>query len=124
MADELVIDMATLDEALDKQGEDIQALESKLREARTRQQTIMSRLATAEGRVRMRKLMTSSKVDEAFARFDMLERRVDLAEGRVEAYDVGRKHSLEDEINQLAHGDAIDAELAKMKAKLTPAKKD
>ncbi len=124
MADELVIDLATLEENFDKHGEDIQALEAKLREARTRQQTIMSRLATAENRIKMRKLMTSSKVDEAFSRFDMLERRVDLAEGRVEAYDVGRKHSLEAEINQLAHGDAIDAELARMKAKLSPAKKD
>ena len=62
--------------------------------------------------------------DADASRFDLLERRVDLAEGRVEAYDVGRKHSLEDEISQLASGDAIEAELAKLKAKITPAKKD
>lgn len=127
MADEIVVDMAHLEEALDKHSEDIQKLEAKLREARSRQQTIVARLETAQNRMRMRKLMSSAKVDEAFLRFDHLERRVDLAEGRVEAYDVGRKPTLEDEINALHHEDKLEQELAALKARVAaaaPAKKD
>jgi phage shock protein A len=118
MRESVAHDMALLDEALAKHGDDIQKLEAKLRDARTRQQTIVSRLETAQNRLKVRELTSGRKVDDAFARFDILERRVDLAEGRVDAFDLGRKKSLEEEINALETNDAIDAELAALKSRL------
>jgi phage shock protein A len=119
MTETVLHDMTLLDEALAKHEEDIQKLEAKLRDARARQQTIVSRLQTAQSRLKVRELTSGRKVDDAFARFDILERRVDLAEGRVDAFDLGRKKSLEEEINELQTDDAIDAELAALKSRLS-----
>jgi hypothetical protein len=58
-------------------------------------------------------------VNEAFARFDMLERRVDMAEGRADALAMGQgKKSLEEEIADLQAADKVDAELAALKASM------
>ena len=63
--------------------------------------------------------MTSERVDEALARFDHLERRVDDAEGRADALNLaGAKPTLSDEIAALAGEDKIDAELAELKRAL------
>jgi phage shock protein A len=118
MAAQIEKDMFQLDEVLIKHEDDIQKLESKLREARARQQTIVARLETMENRVRMRTMMSSPKIDEAFARFAQLERRVDLAEGRVESFDLGQKKTLAEEINALQTDEAIEAELSALRSKI------
>ena len=69
----------------------------------------------------VRTLLASERVDEAMARFDQLERRVDYAEGRADALslaDQSSKPSLADEINALAGQDKIDEELEAMKRAL------
>lgn len=118
MADQILHDMGVLDEALAKHEEDIQKLEAKLREARARQTSILNRLETLENRSRMRRMMSSPKIDEAFQRFALMERRVDLAEGRVESYDLGKTKTLEEEFADLKASDAVEAELAALKAKV------
>lgn len=118
MSAQILNDMDDLDEALVKHEEDIQKLEAKLREARARQTSLLNRLETLENRARMRRMMTSPKIDEAFQRFDFLERRVDLAEGRVESYDLGRTKTLEEEIAELHSNDQVEAELAALKVKV------
>ena len=90
-----------------------------LREARSRQSAIAARLESAENRVKLRTLMSTERTDEALARFDQLERRVDYAEGRAEAIDIASGGpSLSDEIAALEGSDAIDDELAEMKKAL------
>lgn len=111
-------DMHVMDEALLKHEEDIQKLEAKLREARVRQTSILNRLETLENRARMRRMMSSPRIDEAFQRFEIMERRVDLAEGRVESYDLGRTRTLEEEFAELKANDEVEAELAALKAKV------
>jgi phage shock protein A len=61
-------------------------------------------------------MMHGSRTLDAFSKFELLERRADLAEGRAEALGIG---SLEDEIDQLRTDEKIDAELEVMKAALT-----
>ena len=80
MGEQLTSEIAVLDEALRANEEDISKLEAKLREARARQNTITTRLEAANNRIRVREAYAGTRVDEAFARFDMLDRRVDLAE--------------------------------------------
>lgn len=120
MADQLKAEIAVLDDALRAYEEDIAKLQHRLREARSRQTQIAARLESAENRVKLRTLMSTERTDEALARFDQLERRVDHAEGRADAISIGQDQppSLSDEIAALAGSDAIDDELAEMKKAL------
>ena len=123
MAEQLKTEITVLDEALRAYELDIEKLQTRLREARSRQSAIAVRLESAENRVKLRTLLASERVDEAMARFDQLERRVDYAEGRADALGLadGRsKPSLADEIAALAGADKIDEELEAMKAALKP----
>ncbi|WP_169712083.1 phage shock protein PspA [Erythrobacter donghaensis] len=120
MADQLKGEIAVLDDALRAYEEDIAKLQHRLREARSRQTAIAARLESAENRVKLRTLMSTERTDEALARFDQLERRVDYAEGRADALQIAENKapSLADEIAALAGSDAIDDELAAMKKAL------
>ena len=94
---------------------DIAKLQGKLREARARQNAIAARIESAVTRARAREIMHGSRTQDAFAKFELLERRADFAEGRCDALGIT---SLEDEIDQLKADDKIDAELEAMKAAL------
>ena len=121
MAQQLKDEIAVLDDSLRAYEADIEKLQNRLREARSRQSQIAARLESAENRVKLRTLLTSERVDEALARFDQLERRVDDAEGRAAALALaqgGGKPTLADEISALAVGDKVDEELAEMKRAL------
>lgn len=121
MSEQLKAEIAVLDDALRAYEQDIQKLQNRLREARSRQTAIAARLESAENRVKLRSLMTNERVDEALSRFDQLERRVDYAEGRADALQIADgtgKPSLADEIAALEGADAIDDELAEMKRAL------
>ena len=117
MAEQLTSEIAVHDDALRASEEDITKLQAKLREARARQNSITTRLESAHNRIRVREVYAGSKVEDAFARFDMLERRVDFAEGRADALHLGAApKTLEEEISELKSSEKVDAELAAMKA--------
>ena len=127
MADQLKAEIAVLDDSLRAYEADIEKLQTRLREARSRQTQIAARLESAENRVKLRTLLTNERVDEALARFDQMERRVDDAEGRADALALAqgkRPPTLADEISALAIGDKVDAELEEMKRALHAPVKD
>jgi phage shock protein A len=117
-AAELQVEVDLLDDQLASYEGDIQKLESKLREARSRQTALLRRLETATNRVNIKSLLRGPKTEEAFSRFEVLERRVDYAEGRADAFDLGEVKSLEQQISDLRTDDAVEAELAAMKNRL------
>ena len=122
-ADELNAEIAMLDDALRASEADIAKLQGKLREARTRQNAIQSRLESANQRARMRKIYAGPKVDEAFSRFDVLERHANLAEGRADALALGAPpKTLEEEIAELRNEEKVQAELDALKARLNSGK--
>lgn len=124
MAEKLAADIKMLDEGLSANEEDISKLQAKLREARARQNSIVSRLELANHRMRMRQMYAGPKIDEAFSRFEMMERRVDMAEGRADAMTMGSApKTLDEEIAELRASDKVEAELAALKA-AQAAKKD
>ena len=94
---------------------DIAKLQAKLREARARQNAIAARIESAVTRARTNEIMHGSRTLDAFAKFELLERRADFAEGRAEALGIS---SLEDEIHELQSTQAVDRELEDMKAAL------
>jgi len=119
MCAQLGEEIAVLDEALRASEEDIAKLQNKLREARTRQNSIVTRLESANNRYRLREMTNGSKVADALSRFDVLERRVDFAEGLAEAAGLGAQpKSLEEEIAELRSSEKVDAELEALKARL------
>lgn len=119
MTDQLQAEFAVLDDALKASEADIAKLQNKLREARTRQNSIQTRLESANNRARMREVYSGSRTSEAFSRFEVMERRVDLAEGRAEAAGMGAApKTLEEEIAELRSAEKVDAELAALKARL------
>ncbi len=120
MADQLKAEVQVLDDALRASEEDIAKLQSKLREARTKQNAIATRFESANNKARLREMWNGPKTHEAFSRFDILERRVDEAEGRAEAMGLGAlPKSLDEEIAELRGAEKVDAELAAMKARLS-----
>lgn len=119
MAEELKEEIHVLDESLRAFEKDINKLQTRLREARSRQGQIAARLESAENRFRLRSLMTNERVDEALVRFDQMERNVDHAEGRADALNIGESQkSLADEFAALEGADKVDEELAEMKRAL------
>ena len=118
MADQLKAEIQVLDDGLHAAEEDIAKLQGRLREARSKQSNIQTRLESANNRYRLRDAYAGPKTQEAFSRFGELERRADEAEGRPEAMGLGVGKSLEDEIAELRQSDRVDAELAALKARL------
>ena len=117
MAEQLTSEITVHDDALRANEEDISKLQAKLREARARQSSIVTRLESAHNRIRVREAYAGAKVEEAFSRFDILERRVDMAEGRADALGLGGSpKTLEEEIAELKSSEKVDAALAELKA--------
>jgi phage shock protein A len=116
-ADGLRNQLHALGEGLEKLNEDVVRLEEKLLDAKTRQQAIFARQQTASRRLEVRKRLHSSRIDDAFIRFDQFERRIDDMEAHVEAYDLGNKKGLKDEFADLESEDAVAKELRELKSK-------
>jgi phage shock protein A len=115
MADGIRDELSQMEQVLRGYEVDIAKLQAKLREARARQNAIAARFESALTRAKAREAMHGSRTLDAFARFDLLERRADFAEGRCDALGIT---GLDDEIGQLRASEAIDAELEAMKAAL------
>lgn len=117
---QLSAEVSVLSDALTANEKDISMLQKKLADARSRQNGLMTRLESAENRVKLRTMVNGDKVQEAFSRFDVLEREVDFTEGRAEALGMGSEgpKSLGDEIAALESVDEIDEELEAMKKAL------
>jgi phage shock protein A len=118
MAEGIKAEVASLDETLRSYEADIAKLQNKLREARSRQNSISARFESAVTRAKARELTHGSRTEDAFSRFEILERRADFAEGRADALGMTGPKSLEEEIAELRAEESVDAELAAMKAAL------
>jgi phage shock protein A len=118
MAEGLKEEIKLLDDTLKSYEADIAKLQAKLREARARQNAIAHRLESAVTRAKARELLNGNRTEDAFSRFEILERRADFAEGRAEALGMTGPKSLEEEIAELKASDKVDAELEAMKAAL------
>lgn len=111
-------ELQLLDDALGKQEEDITKLEAKLREAKVKQKTVLTRQDSATSRLKVRQQVHERRMEDAFTRFAQMERRVDNLEGEVEAFDLGRGKTLAEEISDLEAEQAVERELEELKSRL------
>jgi phage shock protein A len=116
MAAGLEAEINTITNTLKGYEGDIAKLQGKLREARARQNAIAARFESAISRAKARELMNGNRTEEAFSKFEVLERRADFAEGRADALGMTGPKSLEEEIAELKASEKVDAELEAMKA--------
>jgi phage shock protein A len=118
MADGLRAEIGVIEETLKAYEADIAKLQGKLREARARQNAIANRIESAVTRAKASELLHGNRTEDAFSRFEVLERRADFAEGRADALGMTGPKSLEEEIAELRASERVDAELEALKASL------
>jgi phage shock protein A len=118
MAGGLRAELDAIEDTLKGYEADIAKLQGKLREARSRQNAIATRIESAVTRARTREMLNGGRTEDAFSRFEQLERRAVFAEGRADALGMTGPKSLEEEIADLKATDQVDAELEAMKAAL------
>jgi phage shock protein A len=118
MAEGLHAEISQIEQVLRGYEADIARLQAKLAEARARQNAIASRFESAMSRARTSELLHGNRTEEAFAKFELLERRADFAEGRADALALAGPKSLEEEIAELRSAETVEVELEAMKAAL------
>ncbi|MES2001648.1 MAG: phage shock protein PspA [Pseudomonadota bacterium] len=121
MAAGLNDEIKVIEDTLRSYETDIAKLQAKLREARARQNAIAARFESALTRAKAGELLNGNRTEDAFSRFEVLERRADFAEGRADALGMTGPKSLEEEISDLRASEQVDAELLAMKAAMKAA---
>jgi len=101
-----------------KTNEDLEKLQAKLKEARAKQRSLEVRRNAASDSVRISRQVHDGRIDDALARFDRYERRIDELEAEAESWVLGRPRSLEDEFSELESEDAVNAELEELKRRV------
>jgi phage shock protein A len=118
MSEVVIKEIGILDEAVDKADADLSKLQTKLDEAKAKHKALLMRTTVARGQIKMRTVLKDTKVDDALSRYERMERKVDALEAEVESFDLGAGQSLENQFAELEANDAIEDELAALKARL------
>lgn len=107
-----------IDKSLEKANDDLEKLQAKLKEAKAKQRSLDIRRSTAEGSVRINRAIYDGRIDDAMARYERYERRIDELEAHAESYVMGRPKSLEQEFRELENEDDVAAEFDALKKRV------
>lgn len=116
LASSLEHEMVQVDSAITKLTADIAQLESKLLDARARQQAMVLRSSAAESRLQVQQQQQKAGPGQAMEKFERMERRIEEMEANADLYHPNA--SLQQQFAELEADDEIARELARMKASL------
>lgn len=113
-------ELSALEQQLSQLDAEVAQLQQKLNDAKAKQKAMLMRASTASNRLKVKRQVYRENLDEAFARFEKFERRIDDLEGQVESLDMGRerKPDLAAEIDELVNHEKVSDELERLKAEL------
>ncbi len=98
-------------------NDEVGQLQQKLDDAKAKQKAILLRAKTVSSRVQIKRQVQRDELDNAFAKFERFEQKVDSLEGELHALDLGRENAggLAAEIDALGAEDWLDEELMRIK---------
>ena len=115
--EELLEEKAPLDESLDKLTKEIEQLQAKLNDARSRQKTILLRHSATQSRHAVNSQLNNGNIDQIINRFEHYERKIGQLESEIEANGLARS-GIAAEFAALEQDGKIEQELAALKARL------
>jgi len=110
-------ELAHVNDEIVKLDDDTAKLKAKLADARQRQKSIVLRQQSVASRLKVKTQINDRKMTDAMLRMEQYEGKIDRMEAELEAYDLGTR-TMSDEFAQLESNDKVEAELAKLRAKL------
>ena len=111
---EIDTELDELSAEMEKLDADVAKLKTKLKDAKARQKTILSRKQSATTRIQVQRQVHDGKIDEAMAKFEGYERKIDALEAEADSYNLGEQ-GLDDAFAELETSDAVEKELASLK---------
>ena len=117
-ADILGTELTGIADAIVRYDADMAQLNAKLEEAKARRKAVEIRMKTAEKRVKIRKTLRETRINDTLERYAATERRIDDLEAQSDVFDLGRPESLDRQFADLEAEKGIEDELAAMKTRL------
>ena len=110
--------MTEVDIYIQQIQQDSQRLQEKLAEAHKKQKALLLRQESACVRLKAKQTASVYDIEEAIAKFDRFEQKIEQVEAEIEAFDMTQNQDLDSQIQALAQEDEIADELAELKKKV------
>lgn len=114
--DALHEEQAQCDALVEQYQSDIGQLEEKLTMAREKQRVLVQRHIHAQKKKQAENHIRKVDTADAMARFETFEHRIDRMEAEADLINYGRKPTLDEEFSKLEGDEALERELADLKA--------
>lgn len=110
-------ELTQLEEILARVQQDAQQLQVKITDAKRKQEALLLREQSAQVRVKLRERAQIYNIEQAIAKFECYQQKVEAIEAEVEAYELTESKSLDDQFRELVVEDNIEQELTALKKK-------
>jgi phage shock protein A len=107
-----------IDKSMAKANDDLEKLQAKLKEAKAKQRSLEIRRHGAADALRINRQVYDGRIDDALARYERYERKIDELEAEAETYVMGRPKSIDEEFKELAAEDEVKAEFEALKQRV------